>query len=203
MVVVTPQRHICAFFNNEEEKHRALLPFILEGLAQGDKIVRMVYPEEREEIRGRLRDEGIDVDVAEKRGQLEVMDWPKMDLVDGRFDQDRALDEIDNILATAHQQGYSRARIFGDWALQTSVYMEDFITYEARTNTTLSKYGDLILCMYDLSLVGGSAVLSAMRTHPVAIVGGVLQQNPFYVPPEQIMEEIRKRAEPGADVLLR
>jgi len=120
----------------------------------------------------------------------------------GRFDADAALAVIENTLADAHRQGYPRARIFGDWALQEQVYMEEFISLEARMNTTLSKYGDLILCMYDLSRVSGSAVLSAMRTHPIAIVGGVLQQNPFYVPPEQIMEEIRTRSEPGADVFL-
>jgi len=197
---VTPQRHICAFFHNQEEKRRTILPFLREGLSQGDKIVRIVHSSEREEIRRRLRDEGIDVDGAEKRGQLEVKPW-KIDLQGGKF-EDGALEVIENTLATAHQQGYAQARIFGDWALQEQVYMEEFISLEARINTTLSKYGDLIVCMYDLSRVSGSAVLSAMRTHPIAIIGGILQQNPFYVPPEQIMEEIRKRGEPGAGVFL-
>jgi len=199
--VVTPHNHICAFFHNKEEKHRTTLPFLLDGLAHGEKIVRIVHPDEREEIRRRLCDEGIDVDGAEQRGQLEVMPWPKM-VVERSFDEDVALRVIDDALATAHRQGYARARIIGDWALQDLMYMENFISLEARMNTILSGDGDLILCMYDLCRASGSAVLSAMRTHPIAIVGGILQQNPFYVPPEQLMEEIRKRGEPGADAFL-
>jgi len=31
-----------------------------------------------------------------------------------------------------------------------------------------------------------------MRTHPVVIIGGILQQNPFYVPPEQFLREVRE-----------
>lgn len=191
--IVEPHRHICAFFNNKEEKHRTILPFIREGLEQGEKVVRLVHATEREEIRQRLRDDGIDVDGAEKRGELEVTPWPQTTFGDGTFNDAGALCAIDNALADAHRQGYQRARILGDWALQDLVYMEDFINLEARINTSLSKYGDLILCMYDLAQVSGSAVLSAMRTHPIAIVGGILQQNPFYVPPEQIVEELRAR----------
>jgi hypothetical protein len=32
-----------------------------------------------------------------------------------------------------------------------------------------------------------------MRTHPMIIIGGILQQNPFFVPPEEFLREIRGR----------
>jgi hypothetical protein len=32
-----------------------------------------------------------------------------------------------------------------------------------------------------------------MRTHPLVIIGGLLQQNPFFVPPDQLLLEIRDR----------
>ena len=35
-------RHVCAFFNNDEEEYRVLLPFIKDGLKSGDKAVRNV-----------------------------------------------------------------------------------------------------------------------------------------------------------------
>jgi hypothetical protein len=194
--VVLPHRHICAFFNNKEEKRRALLPFILDGIALGDKVIRLVQQSDRDEINRRLRGESIDIEAAEKRGQLEVVAWPKLDLGNG-FNPDGTLELIDHILATAHRQGYSRVRLFGDWALEGQVYADDFICLEASLNTTLSKYPDLIICTYELSHVTGSAVVSALRTHPIAIVGGILQQNPFYVPPEQILEEIRMRKVPN------
>jgi hypothetical protein len=32
-----------------------------------------------------------------------------------------------------------------------------------------------------------------MRTHPMVIVGGLLQENPFFVPPDQFLAELRER----------
>ena len=32
-----------------------------------------------------------------------------------------------------------------------------------------------------------------MRTHPMVIIGGTLQQNPFYVPPDEMLTELKAR----------
>jgi hypothetical protein len=32
-----------------------------------------------------------------------------------------------------------------------------------------------------------------MRTHPMVIIGGILHENPFFVPPEQFLPEVRRR----------
>jgi hypothetical protein len=32
-----------------------------------------------------------------------------------------------------------------------------------------------------------------MRTHPLVVVGGILQHNPFFVPPGEFLHEIRAR----------
>ena len=38
-------RHVCAFFNSEDEKYRVLLPFIKDGFECGDKAVHVVNPD--------------------------------------------------------------------------------------------------------------------------------------------------------------
>ena len=30
-----------------------------------------------------------------------------------------------------------------------------------------------------------------MRTHPMVIIGGILQENPFFVPPDEFLRELR------------
>jgi hypothetical protein len=35
--------------------------------------------------------------------------------------------------------------------------------------------------------------MDILRTHPVVIIGGVLQENPFFVPPDQFLHKIRER----------
>jgi hypothetical protein len=36
--------------------------------------------------------------------------------------------------------------------------------------------------------------MDALRTHPLVIIGGLLQENPFYIPPEELLREIRQRS---------
>ena len=36
--------------------------------------------------------------------------------------------------------------------------------------------------------------MDILRTHPMVIIGGVLQQNPFFVPPGEFLRELRERA---------
>ena len=40
-------RHVCAFFNSDDEKYRVLLPFIKDGFECGDKAVHVVNPDQR------------------------------------------------------------------------------------------------------------------------------------------------------------
>ena len=36
-------------------------------------------------------------------------------------------------------------------------------------------------------------IIDIVRTYPVVLVGGVLQENPFYVPPDEFLAELRAR----------
>ena len=36
--------------------------------------------------------------------------------------------------------------------------------------------------------------MDIMRTPPMVIIGGILQENPFYVPPDEILKELKERA---------
>jgi len=36
-----------------------------------------------------------------------------------------------------------------------------------------------------------------MRTHPMIIIGGILQENPFFVPPDEFLRELRERRTTG------
>jgi hypothetical protein len=35
--------------------------------------------------------------------------------------------------------------------------------------------------------------MDIMRTHPMVIIGGILQENPFFVPPDEFLQELRQR----------
>jgi len=200
--VIDGSRHFCAFFHNKDEELRTLLPFIREGLDAGEKAIHVVCAEIGSEYRARLRAAGIDVAAVEKSGQLDVIAWPNSHLMaGGEFDPDHALKMIDQVLGAAREQGYRRTRGIGymDWALQNQIRAGALMAYEARLNTILTRYDDPIMCSYDLSFTGGAVVLDVMRTHAAALIGGVFQRNPFYIPPEQMLQELRERGEFGRD----
>lgn len=39
--------------------------------------------------------------------------------------------------------------------------------------------------------------MDILRTHPMAVVGGVLRQNPFFVPPDEFLHELHERGAKG------
>jgi hypothetical protein len=80
-----------------------------------------------------------------------------------------------------------------EWALLNKPGVNNLVEYEARLNYVLPKYNDPVICTYDLTKFPASLVMDIMRTHPVVVIGGILQENPFYVPPDQFLREIRER----------
>jgi hypothetical protein len=196
--VLNGDRHLCAFFYSEDEQLRTLLPFIAEGLAAGDKAIHVVNAVDGEDYRRRLTEGGIGVASAEQSGQLDIIAWPDSHLLEGGdFNPERALRMIDDVLDAALKQGYRRTRGIGymNWALQNQVRAGALMAYEAMLNTILTRYDDPIICAYDLTRSSGAVVLDVMRTHSAALIGGVLQHNPFYIRPEQMLQELRERGE--------
>jgi hypothetical protein len=188
-------RHICAFFNSMDEQHRVLRSFIKDGLDHGDKAFHLVNPELREDHLRRLGEAGIDVQEAIGTGQLEVRPWQEGPLSGGRFDQDRWLASFEQVLQSGPAAGYPQTRFLAhmEWALVDLPGVDDLIEFETMVNYVVLKYDDAVICAYDLSKFGASVVVDALRTHPVVIVGGLLQENPFFVPPDQFLLEIRER----------
>jgi len=189
------QRHICAFFNSIDEEHRVLRSFIKEGFDRGDKAFHIVDPELQGQHLERLVDAGIDVERAMGTGQLELRRWQDAYLRGDRFDQDRMLALLEEVLQSGEASGYPLTRLVAhmEWALLDKPGVDDLLEYETRINYLLPKYDDPVICTYDLSKFSAGVVMDIMRTHPVVMIGGMLQENPFFVPPDQFLLEIRER----------
>jgi DcmR-like sensory protein len=188
-------RHICAFFNSFDEQHRVLRPFIKDGFDRGDKVFHLVDPERWEEHLSQLAAAGINVQEAMGTGQLEVRPWQDGPRRGGRFDQDTWLAAFEQVLQSGPAAGYAQTRFLAhmEWALVDLPGVDDLIEFEMRVNYVIPKYESVVICAYDLTKFGASVVMDALRTHPAVIIGGLLQENPFFVPPDQLLLEIRDR----------
>lgn len=186
-------RHVCAFFRSREEQNQVLMPFFREGFERGEKLFQIVDPRHHEDHLAACRASGIDVDAGAETGQYVLAHWEDAYLKDGYFDGDRMIGVLEELLAD--RSTYKRTRLMGnmEWALETAPGVTDIIEYETKLNLISPKYPDPIVCVYDLNKHSGSVVMDVLRTHPMVIVGGVLQENPLYVPPEQFLEELQGR----------
>ena len=188
-------RHICAFFNSTDEEHKVLRSFLKDGFDQGERAFHIVDPELQDDHLKRLADAGINVQQGIDSGQLEVRPWQDAYLREGHFDQHAMLALIEEVLQSGAATGYPLTRLLAhmEWALLDKPGVDDLLEYETRLNHILPKYSDPVICTYDLSKFGASVAMDIMRTHPAVIIGGVLQENPFFVPPDQYLIEIRER----------
>jgi hypothetical protein len=172
-----------------------LRSFIRDGFERGDKAFHLIDPERREDHLRRLADAGIDVQAAIASGQLEVHPWEDGPLRGERFDQDRWLAGFEEVLQSGPASGYTTTRFLAqmEWALVDMPGIDDMIEFETRVNYVVPKYDNTVICTYDLSKFGASTVIYALRTHPLVIIGGLLQENPFYVDPDQLLLELREK----------
>jgi MEDS: MEthanogen/methylotroph, DcmR Sensory domain len=189
--------HICAFFNSVDEQRRVLQPFIKDGFDQRDKAYHIVDPEQREEHLRWLAEAGIDVPKAVSAGQLEVRPWQEGPLRNVGADPDSWMAAFEQVLQSGSAAGYAHTRFMAqmEWSLGRRWEDVDLFEFETRLNYVIPKYEDWVICSYNLIEFGASMMMDALRTHPVVIIGGLFQENPFFVPPDQLLLEIQERRE--------
>jgi hypothetical protein len=192
---LSEERHVCAFFSSDDEEYRVLLPFIKDGLQCGEKAVHVVNPDQRLQHLQRLAAAGIDAAAAQDAGQLELRINTETYLRDGHFDQDRMITAFEGMASGNVEGGFPLSRIVCrmDWVSGSQSHIDNVIEFEARVNDVWRRHDDAVICTYHLAKFGGETVIDIMRTHPMVIIGGVLQQNPFFMPPNEFLREFRER----------
>lgn len=187
--------HACAFFHTDDQFYNVLLPFIRQGFETGDRAVHIVDPAKRESHLRRLASAGIDAEHGQETRQLEVRRWEEAYLREGRFDQDAMLALIQEVLEDGRRKKFPMTRLVAnmEWALEDRPGVTDIVEYESRLNYILPRYDDTVVCTYDLAKFSAPVVMDILRTHPMVIVGEVMQENPFYTPPDEHLRELQAR----------
>ena len=189
-----PHNHVCAFFQSREEEYELLLPFIAEGFERGERAFHIVDPSLRTDHLDRLDRAGIPIRTTPEQ-QLEVRDWQEVYLRRGQFLQHEMLALVDEVLGGSAAASFPQTRVVAhmEWALGDFPGVDDLVEYETRLNHVLPRYPGPVVCVYDSARFGAGLALDVLRTHPMVIIGGVLQVNPFYVQPDEFLRELRER----------
>lgn len=189
-------RHVCAFFNSPQEEYATLLPFMRDGIERGERAYHLLHARYRQEHLDQLRSAGIDVTAAQQSRQLEVATVEEFYHRSGRFDKEEALVTIQEALKAGPMLGFPLTRLIAhaDAALQDPSAVNEWIEYEIRLNDVLPHYDDSVICTYDTNVLNGTIAVDILRTHPVAVIGGRLYENPFFAPPKEFLPQILERS---------
>lgn len=181
-------RHVCAFVNGQEVDDRVLDAFVRQGVEQGDRLLSLVDPAQAAGPVNRLRRLGFDAAALLEDHRCEVRTWTETYLRGGRFDQAAMLDLLDRMLVARPSP---RIRMVADmgWAIGRDDAADHLIEFEARANFLHARHGHVVICTYDTSRFDGTFILDILRTHPLVYLGGMLQENPFFVAPAQFLAE--------------
>jgi hypothetical protein len=187
--------HVCAFFHSIEDECRVLIPFAREGIEAGDRLSLLLDKHQREHRLRCMAEGGISIAAAQRTRQIDACRCEQAYVRDGRFDQDSMLALIETTLADGQRLGFGLTRVWAEmeWALEDLPGVHDLVEYEARLNEILPNYDNVVVCVYDITRFSASVVMDALRTHPLVIISGILQENPFYVPTEVFLDELRSR----------
>jgi hypothetical protein len=181
--------HICGFYRRPSERDDILIPFLVEGLKAGDKCTCVVDSCTPRDVLARMS-EHIEVDPYVSGSQLEVLDSYGTYLAGGGFLPERMLEFWE---AKARQSPFAGgpgfARNIGDmsWAHRNERVVGDLIGYESELNRIMSNFPQVNLCLYDLTRCSGELIMDVLKTHPKALLGGMVIDNPYYLEPDEFL----------------
>lgn len=181
--------HACAFVASDEEERSLIDPFFVEGMRRGEKAVYIVDPDRHTEHDHRLGQ------LAPSSDLLEVTTWNEAHLKGGRFDQDRMMSALDEMIREHAASGRPPMRLVGQmgWVFSSPPGIEQLVAYEASVNDVLNRGKTPTVCVYDVRRLNGSMVVDLLRAHPLTVMNGVLHENPFYTPAETMLRELERR----------
>ena len=177
--------HICTVYEDYDQQMTVMLPFMSQGLQAGQRCVWVSSPASAQRFREALAGIGSDRLTLEASGQLVIVDEIGFYVHDGLFRPDRTLALGRALLLDGQRQGYPTMRIAAEasWLPDYRVDVGTWEGYELAVTQRIETAPVVAVCQYPARRLSGEAILAALRTHPIVIMGETVYQNPFFSPP--------------------
>ncbi|MHA6794366.1 MEDS domain-containing protein [Pseudonocardia bannensis] len=181
-----PGDHVCGVFQEPVERDVVMTAIFRAGLLAGEFCVVVV-------------DAADPIAMSRLLGsQSEVREWRRAGLLDIRTSADPAqpangltvhemLGMWDAVTQKTTRSPGSFARLGGEASWWIPRASEDhLIQYESElTRHIPDRMG--VLCLYDVAQFGAGVLIDVIRTHPKVLVGSLVVENPYFIPPEEFL----------------
>ena len=183
--------HLIHFWQNEEEFERGVR-FLQLGIEnESQYCVLFGHDEANQQVLEILRKKYSELDRVIREGRLVIL---------RREDSaSETLAKIEAAFAAAVRKGATAIRYLGNLGMGQAPLpgrgADEVIELENGATLLGRRYPCVIVCMYDVNTVSGSLVLNAgFGTHPLAVCGHALRQNPYFTPDENALP-VRRAAQ--------
>jgi hypothetical protein len=183
--------HLIHFWQNEEEFERGVR-FLEPGIAnESQYCVLFGHDEANQRVLEILRKTCGDLDRVLQEGRLVILRRESSASV--------TLANIEAAFAAAVRKRATVIRYLGNLGMGQAPLpgggAHEVVELENRVTTLGRRYPCVIVCMYDINTVSGWLVLNAgFGTHPLAVCGHALRQNPYFMPDENALP-VRRAAQ--------
>lgn len=184
--------HLCLVYDSPAERLAAILPYVKGGLARGERCLYIADERTVGEVASELGTHGVQVEEEVRRGALVIQGTREAYLSSGRFDPAAMVNLLREATDAALASGYAGLLVTGEmsWALGPEPGNERLVEYECLLNRFFPGSRAHAICQYHRGRFPPEIVRDVLRTHPVAVVGGLVCPNPFYEPPEMVLGEL-------------
>lgn len=181
-----PGDHLCLIYDKDPaEQMPALVPFIKQGLEEGEQCIYIADDQTTEDVARALEGSGIDLRDELKRGALRL--WTKEEWRQpGELDSDKKAAQVRQFIDAAFAAGFAGIRFAVEmtWTLGPAISAERLKHWEATINKIfVPGFPGRIVCQYSRQRLSPAVVESSLSTHPLAIIGQAVYPNLFYEAP--------------------
>lgn len=186
-----PGVHICQIFNEDDERHGALVNFIISGLEAGENTAVFSENETETSLSEFFEKKGFQYNEVKQTGQFSLNKTAEVYFDGGKFEPERMLKLLQEFYESSMSANRTGARVIGEMTPQVEHVPggSRLMEYESKVSLLLKKYPVNAVCQYDARSFDGSTILDILKVHPYMIVRGTVVHNPFFIQPEEYLAQ--------------
>lgn len=184
-----PGVHICQIFNDDNERHEALVNYIISGIQAGENTACFSEKETETTLSDLFKSHGIAYKEVEKTGEFSLLKTGEVYFEGGKFEPERMLRLLKEFYENSMDKNRTGARVIGEMTPEVEHVPggSRLMEYESKVSLLLKNCPVNAVCQYDARSFDGSTILDILKVHPYMIVRGAVVHNPFYIQPEEYL----------------
>ena len=184
-----PGVHVCQIFNDDNERHDAVVNYIISGLKEGENTACFSEKEQESSLVDFFKENGFEYKEVTGDGDFSLSKTAEVYFEGGKFNPDRMLNLLQEFYEQSIEQKKTGARVIGEMVPEVENVPggDRLLEYEAKVSMLVKKFPINAVCQYDARLFDGSTIMDILKVHPYMIVRGAVVHNPFFIEPEEFL----------------